>query len=339
MRYTTHPSRLTHRQSAGFTLVELLVVITIIGILIALLLPAVQAAREAARRMQCSNNLKQLSLGMLNHEAQLGYLPTNGFHPSGVGAWWVGEPDRGFGDRQYGGWFYNVLPFIEQQAAHDVGAGQSDPVRRSLCAKQVGKAVAAGNCPSRRPPATYGLGPYYNNNYWQNIDKPAGLAKLDYAVNAGSTPFQWAVDAAGFAQHTGISYGRSMVKIADIRDGTSNTYAAGEKYMSPDGYTPQDGVMASWGDNACAYSAHDWSTTRYTYYDPITPANSYIPRQDQAGLVSASTEAAFGSAHSSGFNISFCDGSVRSISYSIDPRIHSYLGNRQDGEAIDASMH
>ena len=79
-------------------------VITIIGVLVALLLPAVQAAREAARQMQCRNNLKQLSLGMLNHESQMGFFPTGGFFPSGVGAWWIGEPDRGFGEKQYGGW-------------------------------------------------------------------------------------------------------------------------------------------------------------------------------------------------------------------------------------------
>ena len=103
----------------GFTLVELLVVITIIGILIALLLPAVQAAREAARRLQCQNNLKQLALGCLNHEQSQGYLPA-----AGCGKpmpWlWVGDPDEGFGKQQHGGWFYNILPFIEQQALHDL---------------------------------------------------------------------------------------------------------------------------------------------------------------------------------------------------------------------------
>ena len=83
--------------SRGFTLVELLVVITIIGILIALLLPAVQAAREAARRAQCANNLKQMGLACLGHEEAHGHFPTGGW-----GWGWLGDPDRGFRQRQSG---------------------------------------------------------------------------------------------------------------------------------------------------------------------------------------------------------------------------------------------
>ena len=99
----------------AFTLVELLVVITIIGILISLLLPAVQAAREAARKMQCGNNLKQIGLACLTHEQQLGHYPTCGW-----GGNWVGVAGRGFGAKQPGGWIYNILPFLEQTAIHQL---------------------------------------------------------------------------------------------------------------------------------------------------------------------------------------------------------------------------
>ena len=102
----------------GFTLVELLVVITIIGILIALLLPAVQAAREAARKMQCQNHLKQLALGCLAHESATHRFPTNGW-----GWGWTGDADRGDDWRQPGCWLFNILPYIEQQPLHDLGTG------------------------------------------------------------------------------------------------------------------------------------------------------------------------------------------------------------------------
>jgi len=102
----------------GFTLVELLVVIAIIGILVALLLPAIQAAREAARRNQCTNNLKQWSLGALNHEAAHKHFPS-----AGLGGKWTGDPNWGFGRKQPGGWLYNILPYIEEQQIHDIGFG------------------------------------------------------------------------------------------------------------------------------------------------------------------------------------------------------------------------
>src|SRR5215468_1104499 len=93
----------------GFTLVELLVVIAIIGVLIALLLPAVQSAREAARRSQCQNSLKQIATAFLNHESTQKIFPTSGW-----GWGWVGDPDRGYKRNQPGGWLYNILPYIEQ---------------------------------------------------------------------------------------------------------------------------------------------------------------------------------------------------------------------------------
>ena len=144
----------------GFTLVELLVVITIIAILIALLLPAVQAAREAARRTQCTNNLKQLALGMLQHEERQQFLPSGGW-----GHWWIGDPDRGFGKEQPGSWFYSILPYIEQAELHELGK-DGDPntwtdTQKTGSARCQQTPLSVINCPTRRPAIVYPLDGWY----------------------------------------------------------------------------------------------------------------------------------------------------------------------------------
>ena len=139
----------------GFTLVELLVVIAIIGVLVALLLPAVESVREAARRATCSNNLHQLGIRCLQRESAQGFLPGGGW-----GAWWVGNPNRGFGPPQPGGWHYNVLPYIDQQPLHDMGkigsysnylgAVVTAANKPQAAVPQAGMPVALFNCPTRR---------------------------------------------------------------------------------------------------------------------------------------------------------------------------------------------
>src|SRR5262249_4625949 len=140
-----HRNRIKTRSSLGFTLVELLVVIAIIGVLVALLLPAVQSAREAARRAECKNHLKQLGLAVIMHTDTHKFFPTGGW-----GARWLGDPDRGFGLRQPGGWGYNILPFIEEQALHDLGAGGNDAAKKTSRATLFQTPIGAMYCPSRR---------------------------------------------------------------------------------------------------------------------------------------------------------------------------------------------
>ena len=138
------------RPSRGaFTLVELLVVIAIIGVLVALLLPAVQAAREAARRQQCGNNLKNIGLACQN------YLDTNKTFPTGGWGWfWVGDADRGFDRDQPGGWIYNILPYMEQAALHKMaGDGSRDTLstaQKDGALTVIKSPVEIVRCPSRR---------------------------------------------------------------------------------------------------------------------------------------------------------------------------------------------
>jgi hypothetical protein len=273
--------------------------------------------------MQCSNNLKQLALGCLTHESSIGWLPTNGWS-----AYWVGDPDKGFGKDQYGGWFYNILPFTEQQAFHDIGAGKSPSQKRALWTAAVATAVPMANCPTRRKAAALPMCKYWAAHPYdfQNINYSKTLmqAHIDYAINGGPTEVATGWDASP----DGVSDRQSMVRIAEVTDGTSNTYLVGEKSVSSDMYFNADDV----GDAMSAYGGHDWNVCRWNYYDKDDPNASFRPLQDTPGYVDPRC---FGSAHVGGFNISLCDGSVRSISYSLDPLTHSLLGNRHDGLPID----
>ncbi len=321
------------KQAAGFTLVELLVVITIIGILISLLLPAVQSAREAARRLQCSNNLKQLGLACLQHEAAYGFLPTGGW-----GYGWIGDPDQGFDEKQPGGWVYNVLPFIEQTSLRDLGKGSTDATTKKtaltrLCETPVG----IMNCPTRRMPVASAPKDWYAPI---NANTSTKVAKTDYAMCIGSRNDDWdgfkgpATLSEGLGSSyswptslttlsNGVGYLRSKTTIAAICDGTSNTYLIGEKYLQPEHYNGSSGTEYDAGDNEVMFTGLNRDFYR---------SSGFLPYQDQPGL---NYTYHFGSAHAAGFNIALCDGSVRTISYSIDQTTHANLGNRKDGVAIN----
>ena len=123
----TEVREMTRRR--GFTLVELLVVIAIIGTLVALLLPAVNAAREQGRLATCKNNLHQLQLACQQHVDKLGIYPSGGW-----GSNWVGIADQGYGANQPGGWIYQILPYLDQGALHDLDKGLATSSGTALAA-------------------------------------------------------------------------------------------------------------------------------------------------------------------------------------------------------------
>jgi len=134
----------------GFSVIELLIVIVIIGLLISLLLPAVQSSREAARMTQCDNNLRQLGLAVLHHESAIKHFPTNGW-----AYYWVGDPNRGAGIKQPGGWIFNILPYIEQNQLYSLQAGLSGDQKMDAATTMVTTPVAVVMCPSRRQARLY----------------------------------------------------------------------------------------------------------------------------------------------------------------------------------------
>lgn len=321
---------------SGFTLVELLVVIAIIGILVALLLPAVQSAREAARRTQCLNHLKQLGLAMLSHHEAHQFFPSGGW-----GWYWVGDPDRGTGESQPGGWVYALLPYLEEQPLYENGSdGDPDtwtPRQLAASAERIQTPLSLYQCPARRVPEAWVVSPGLSRPF--GSDTVHSNARTDYSACAGDQATPWgprgpsSLEAAaeltagnGWPDYesisTGIAFHRSEINLARVVDGSSHTYMIGEKYLNPDSYfTGTDGA-----DNESMYCGYNNDNHRSTFFNRGS-GGGYKPLRDRPGLASSH---AFGSAHQAGCHMVYCDGSVHRIDYSIDLEVHRQHGNRSD---------
>ena len=244
----------------AFTLVELLVVITIIGIIMGLSLPALNAARESARILQCKNHLKQLGTGCLTHNSEQLILPSGGW-----GCEFAGDPDRGFRELQPGGWLYNILPYIDNRALHDMPG----PERMKT-------PVPYYHCPSKRKPIRYPFSHGGNvmcyrpigANRLQTFHGQTLVARSDYAANCGTradpclggTQSHYTTFHSYFFENNAkaLVYLRSFFKnehnnvndntgvycpgggmsvhTISERDGASNTIMLGERHVNPDEY-------------------------------------------------------------------------------------------------------
>ncbi len=343
------------------TLVELLVVIAIIAVLIQLLLPAIQASRERARKTQCQNHLKQLAAATQLH------LDAHGFFPSGgwAGAY-LADPHRGYGREQPGGWLFSLLEFIEESPLRTAAGDRLDvfPLGEGLKALYQ-SAPAIFYCPSRRDARPY---PFKRsgNGQWslavaQSVLLLPHVTKSDYAANSGDTlqsaaehfsdepamwvpadyealeanPAEWSntADPESRFFQTGISYYRSEVRPAQVVDGLSKTYLCGEKFLAPEFYEDvnHSNSPSMMGDNQSAWVGYEWDNHRVAWnplslWKPI----SYQPQADGPGAGLAGIFA-FGSAHAASLNMAFCDGSVRTVGYDIDAEAHRQQSNRLDG--------
>ena len=334
------------RTRPGFTLVELLVVIAIIGILVALLLPAVQFARESARRMQCSNNLKQLATAVHLHHDGFRVLPHAGYHWRTAPMYQNGEVLTK--ERQLAGWGFQLLPYLEQIALH-AGTNKNTDFDRSIQA--ISTPVSTFYCPTRRQPkpnrsyaAGYGPTGWAGTSYmWGTTGVNYPHAQTDYCstfvdpANAGinTTTFpQFAVPSGNnFRQRSGaltriiletnptstppvVRFG--MFGMEGLLDGTTNVILFGEKRISvqrvgENQNNDNEGYTSGWDQDVLANATK-------------------IPLPDLRVGSLPTNDLRFGSSHPGGFNMALCDASVRFLSYSIDQLTLHRAGYRNDGE-------
>ena len=322
----------------GFTLVELLVVIAIIGILVALLLPAVQAARESARRQQCVNQLKQMGTASQLVVDTFGTFPSAGRGPwpvlslSGTS---VKKPDQ-----QEIGWGFQILPFMEEQAIHDIrtditfyqGKDMPDVLVQALIAKN---GVAYYFCPSRRSGATnerrylmdYAssvpthlnldstVPPVFDyNEYWCNAD-PHSPNKPP-PNGAPFTPAK--CTALGIIARTPNFGGATRIK--EVIDGLTSTMMYGEKWIATSVYE-----TGAW------YDDRGWTDG----YDPDVVRSTALPPRPDDHVDDSNDPFAMGGAHPGGFNACFGDAAVHFVAWDVDPILYNRWGNRRDGQPAE----
>ena len=316
----------------AFTLVELLVVIAIIGVLVSLLLPAVQSAREAARRSQCQNNLKQLSLAMLNYE------DTHKTLPGGVGR---------FGCC-WGTWMVRVLPYMEQGALAGVyvnsdgndatGQRYNGATNRNVTTKR----IKALTCPADFPNAplseitnhNYGVN-YGNTSFFQTPITVGGITTdfqgAPFSAYTGSTSGDGPVNASEAASFNQI-FGRP-IRLAEITDGTSNTVLAAELIQ---GQRNALHGFSWWGGGTgfVTFLAPNSKSPDVLVGGICAATDQRNPPCTTTGTTSAPRMAATRSRHAGGVQAAYCDGHISFVQNNISFVTWNAIGTSQGGESI-----
>jgi prepilin-type N-terminal cleavage/methylation domain-containing protein len=296
---------------SAFTLIELLVVIAIIAILIGLLLPAVQKVREAAARMRCQNNLKQIGLAWHNHHDALGYFPTSGAR------WWDSAngpiPAKSTQSplildltTQQAGWTFQILPYTEQDNLWKLSPiGNNNNTANNAAIEAM--IVPIYVCPTRGSHVYSSL---------SNGGRPTFRAAY---VSTYGTSTEGATNTVG-RQHNGMGVDNfePRLNMNGVSDGTSNTIMVGERYIAVSRYAADD-----WGGEPIS-RGFGWGIARRCQALPIP---------DSTNTFQASNER-LGSAHSDGLGFVYADGSVKFLRYSMNLTTYRNLCVRNDGNVV-----
>ncbi len=361
----------SYRNSA-FTLVELLVVITIIGIIMSMALPALNGARESARILICKNNLRQLAHACISHASANEMLPNGGW-----GWHFSGAPSRGFRELQPGGWNYNILPYLDNTALHEMDGP-----------KRTTTPLVAFHCPSKRRAITY---PYYHSDPCMKYIDYGGtprtlgvtmIARSDYAGNGGTR--MDATQSSAYEPPRASGSGKSD-SISDLRkfwkgkynnvddscgafcvgsghaiqtisegDGSTNTILIGERHINPDDYfngTASDDDQGwdqgydrdtiRWG--GCDINNFGMKTNEPNYTTEImTKIKSFYTRANLSknqwipiqDKAGYESPSRWGSPHGDSINLAMVDSSVKSLNYGVDPFVFYCLCSFKDGMGI-----
>lgn len=297
------PGAADHRGSGGFTILEVLVVIIVIGIALSLLLPAMLTARESARRVQCQNNLKQAALALHNYHDMHAVFPP-GYIARIVTA---GESSRDESGPGYA-WSAMLLPFLDQAALFQTIDFSVDPLANTAAATPM---ISCYRCPS------------------------AGDEQMSYVASFGSGSL---TESPGRPAGPGVFYRNSKVQEFDIRDGSSNTFLIGERAGLHD-FIPGAAAVPA-GAAWLALPTRAFRPAGVPVAGVVEGPASYVLAnvgQDKPFTVHAvhgrtNHVAAFSSGHPGGANFALCDGAVVFVSSDIDYDLYRRLGQRSDRE-------